>query len=192
MSKGEATRQAVIDRALELARVVGLEGLTIGKLAEEMQLSKSGLFSHFQSKEKLQVEVISEAKRQTIEKVIAPALKKPRGEPRVRALFENWIHWAQQEGGCIFIAAAAELDDRPGIVRDSAVEAQKDWIDTLSQAAAISVKEGHFRKDLDTRQFAFELEGIMLCCHFMYRFVRDPEALNRARLAFESLVERSR
>src|SRR5687768_7437135 len=113
MSKGEDTRQAILGRSVELAARVGLEGLSIGRLAEELELSKSGLFAHFKSKENLQVETIRAAVGQFIEEVVAPALKAPRGEPRVRALVERWLGWGRREGGCFFLAAAYELDDQP-------------------------------------------------------------------------------
>ena len=115
MSKGKATRALVLDKAFGLAGKVGFEGLTIGTLAERVGMSKSGLFGHFQSKEKLQIAVLETAVERFLEGVIHPALKAPRGEPRVRALFDNWLAWARgrsETGGCVFIAAANELDDR--------------------------------------------------------------------------------
>lgn len=192
MGKGEVTRQGVLERAAILARAVGLEGLTIGKLSEELKLSKSGLFAHFRSKENLQIEVIAEGRRQFVEQVVRPAIRKPRGEPRVRALFDQWMKWGKQEGGCLFVAASAELDDRVGMARDEAVAAQRAWFETLDRAARLAVDEGHFRRELDTRQFAFELQGIMFGFHFHHRFLRQPDATTRARRAFESLLELSR
>lgn len=192
MTKGATTRQQVLERAAELARTLGLEGLTIGRLAEELHMSKSGLFAHVSSKESLQVAVLGEASRQFVEEVVAPALRAKRGEPRVRALFERWLAWGQKPGGCVFIAASAELDDRPGPVRDAAATAQRDWLDTLAQAARIAVDEGHFARDLDVQRFAFELVGIAFAFHMTFRLLRDPGAVAVARRAFEDLVERSR
>src|SRR4051812_25698293 len=160
MAKGEETRQTILARAFELAIVVGVSGLSIGRLAEATGLSKSGLFAHFGSKEALEVAVVEEAARQFVQEVLVPALRKPRGEPRVRALFDHWLAWGGRPGGCFFVGASAELDDRPGPPRDALVRANKDWVDAISTAAQIAITEGHFRSDLDAQQFAFELYGI--------------------------------
>jgi len=188
VSKGEQTRQAILGRAFELASVVGVSGLTIGRLAEETGLSKSGLFAHFGSKEALDVAVVEEASRQFVQEVMVPALREPRGEPRVRALFDRWLVWGQRPGGCFFVGASAELDDRVGPSRDALARADKDWLDELAKAARIAVREGHFAATLDPDQFAFELNGIMLGFHQFHRFLREPEALARTRRAFDRLV----
>jgi AcrR family transcriptional regulator len=192
VKKGDATRQAILDRATVLARTVGLEGLTIGRLAEEMALSKSGLFAHFGSKEALQVAVIEHAREQFVAEVIAPALKAPRGVPRLQAMYERWDQWGRHEGGCIFVALAAELDDRPGPARDALVAALRDWLGALATAARIAVEQGHFRKDVDPEQVAFELYGIMLAHHDVSRLVGDPAVEIRSKRAFDALVARSR
>jgi AcrR family transcriptional regulator len=194
-SKGEATRGAVVGAALSLASEAGLEGLTIGKLASRVGLSKSGLFAHFSSKENLEVAVLEEAGRRFVDLVVAPALRQKRGEPRVRALFEGWFRWAEADfmpGGCIFIAAAVELDDRPGSARDFLVSTQKDWLGTLAGAARIAVEEGHFRPDLDVHQFAYELYSMVFGYHFISRLMRDPSAEQRVRDAFERLIRDAR
>ena len=192
MSKGAETRQAILGRAFELASVVGVNGLTIGRLAEETGLSKSGLFAHFGSKEALDVAIVEEASRQFVQEVMVPALREPRGEPRVRALFERWLIWGQRPGGCFFVGASAELDDRPGPPRDALVRASSDWIDELAKAARIAVREHHFTADLDPDQFAFELYGIMLSYHQFHRFLREPAAIERTRKAFEHLLATAR
>lgn len=195
MTKGEETRAAVLERAFAEATRVGLEGLTIGRLAEEVGLSKSGLFAHFESKEALQLQVLETAAERFIETVVAPALKEPRGEPRVHALFERWMEWETasfQPGGCIFIATAKELDDRPGPVRDRLVAYQVDWLDTLATAARVAVDEGHFRPDLDTEQFAHDLYAVILAYHHFSRLLHDPAAERRARSSFEALLASSR
>lgn len=192
MSKGAETRQAILARAFELATVVGVSGLSIGRLAEATGLSKSGLFAHFGSKESLEVAVVEEASRQFVQEVMVPALRKPRGEPRVEALFENWLAWGTRPGGCFFVGASAELDDRPGPPRDALVQACKDWIDELATAARIAVSERHFRADLDADQFAFELYSIMLGAHTFSRFLRSSTALDRARKAFDDLLAAAR
>jgi AcrR family transcriptional regulator len=191
MRKGELTHQAILERAVRLASRVGLQGLTIGGLAEELQLSKSGLFAHFRSKASLEVEVLEAATTLFTQVVVRPALARPRGEPRVRALFERWLDWARSsalEGGCIFVAAAAELDDTPGPARDKLVQSEKDWLECVAHTARTAVNEGHFRKDADVEQFASELHGITLSYHHSARLMRDPKAEERARRAFESLL----
>jgi AcrR family transcriptional regulator len=185
VSKGEETRQAILERAFELANVVGVTGLSIGRLAEATGLSKSGLFAHFGSKEALEVAVVEEAARQFVQAVMVPALREPRGEPRVRALFEHWLAWGQRPGGCFFVGASAELDDRTGPARDALVHASKDWVDELAKAVRIGVRENHFRGDTDADQLAFEIYGIMTAGHLFNRFLREPAALERTRKAFE-------
>jgi AcrR family transcriptional regulator len=188
VTKGEETRQAILGRAFELASVIGVSGLTIGRLADETRLSKSGLFAHFGSKEALDVAVVEEASRQFVQHVMVPALREPRGEPRVRALFERWMTWGQRPGGCFFVGAGAELDDREGPARDALVRACNDWVDELAKAARIAVREGHFAPSLDPEQFAFELYSLMLGFHQFHRFLRDPAANARTRSTFDRLV----
>ena len=192
MSKGEETRQAILARAFELANVVGVTGLSIGRLAEATGLSKSGLFAHFGSKEALEVAVVGEASRVFVQEVMVPALGQPRGEPRVRALFERWLTWGQRPGGCFFVGASAELDDRPGAPRDALVQACRDWIDELTKAARIAIKEGHFRAELSAEQFAFEMYSLMLGVHTYFRFLGDQRSLDRVREAFERLLAAAR
>lgn len=191
MSKGEETRQAILSRAFELATVVGVSGLSIGRLAEEMGLSKSGLFAHFGSKEALEVAVVEEASRQFVQEVMVPALRHPRGEPRLRALFDNWIAWGQRPGGCFFVGASTELDDRPGPPRDALSRAIKDWVDELAKAVRIAISEGHFRPDVDPDQIAFEIYSLMLGMHTFHRFLREPTTLERTRRSFERLLAAS-
>jgi AcrR family transcriptional regulator len=192
VAKGEATRQAILARAFALAKLVGVSGLSIGRLAEDMGLSKSGLFAHFGSKTALDVAVVDEASRKFVEDVVVPALREPRGEPRVRAMFERWSAWGEREGGCFFVGASAELDDRPGPARDRLVQAIRDWVDTLATAARIAISEGHFRSDVVPEQFAFDLYGIMLAGQTFSRFLRDPATGGRARAAFDQLLAGAR
>src|SRR6266540_3709004 len=142
MSKGDETRRSILDQALRLASTQGLGQVTIGLLADAAGLSKSGLFAHFKSKEQLQLAVLREASDRFVGAVIAPALREPRGEPRLRALFENWLRWETKAfpGGCPFQAAADELDDQPGPVRDYLVETQRDFFDTLTTVARAGVE----------------------------------------------------
>lgn len=192
MAKGDETRQAILAKAFELANLVGVSGLSIGRLAEATGLSKSGLFAHFGSKEALEVAVVEEASRLFWQEVMVPALANPRGEPRVRAMFDGWLVWGERPGGCFFVGASAELDDRPGPARDAMVRSLKDWVDALSTAARIAVTEGHFRTDLDPEQFAFEIYAIMIGAHTFSKFLRDPQAPERTRKSFERLVSAAR
>ncbi|MBX3270752.1 MAG: TetR/AcrR family transcriptional regulator [Sandaracinaceae bacterium] len=194
MSKGAETRAAILDEALSRASVHGLGGVTIGELAKRAGLSKSGLFAHFKSKEQLDIAVLDEARDRFVAGVIAPAFRAPRGLPRIRALFQRWLEWDAagfQPGGCLFMAAAMELDDQPGPARDHLVATQRDWIEALQQAARIAVEEGHFRADLDVEQWAYELWGLALGYHFYHRLLRDPRALARAERALEALLASS-
>lgn len=195
MGKGEDTRQAILERAAGLASQIGLTGVTIGRLAEELDLSKSGLFAHFNSKEALQVQTLRFAAQVFIDRVIRPALKTPRGEPRLRALFKDWLTWARADvmkGGCVFVAAATELDDREGPARDELVKQQRGWLETIATVARTGVTEGHFKAELDVEQFAHDLNGVMLAYHHARRLLRDPQAEARARSAFEALVAAAR
>jgi AcrR family transcriptional regulator len=193
MRKGELTRKAILDDAVEVAARVGLGGLTIGQLAAHTEMSKSGLFAHFRSKESLQVEVLQRARERFIDTVMRPVLATPRGTRRVRVLFDGWMRWQADvaEGGCIFVAAAAELDDQPGPVRDELVRCEQDWLDAMAAVASTAVAEGEFRADLDTEQFAYELHGIMLSHHHTGRLLRDPRSEERAHLALEALIARA-
>jgi AcrR family transcriptional regulator len=194
MSKGEETRQAILDEAARVASRVGLGGLTIGTLATQTQLSKSGLFAHFQSKEALQLQVVRHAASRFIDLVVRPALVTPRGEPRVRELLERWLDWEMSAfpGGCPLVAASTEFDDQDGVVRDQLVRFQLDWLDTIAQTFRSGIGEGHFRADADPVQFAYDLNGVMLAFHQASRLLHDPEAATRARHAFEALLAAAR
>jgi AcrR family transcriptional regulator len=190
--KGAATREAIVDRAIDLARRVGLEGLTIGRLAEDLDLSKSGLFAHFRSKEMLQVQVLEGAAARFVALVLEPAVKAPRGEPRLRMLFDRWMEWERRPGGCVFVQAAADLDDRDSRARDRLVELQRQWLDAIATTARGAVREGHFTSDVDAVQFAHDLNGIILAYHHAARLLRDAAAETRARTAFEALLRAAR
>jgi AcrR family transcriptional regulator len=195
VSKGEQTRHAILERAAGLASQIGLEGLSIGRLAGALDLSKSGLFAHFRSKETLQVETLRFAADLFVERVIRPALQAPRGEPRVRALFERWLAWAKASplpGGCLFVASASELDDREGPARDEVVRQQRDWLELIANVARTAVREGDFRSGVDVDQFAHDLNGVMLAYHHASRLLRDQAAEARARRAFEALLRAAR
>lgn len=190
--KGQRTRAQILDSALKIASLEGLEALTIGRLAKSVGLSKSGLFAHFNSKEALEQRVLERAADEMVAAVVRPALKKPRGLPRLRAMFDNWLRWATSgslPGGCVFLGAAAELDDKPGPVRDYLVETQRDWIATLAKATRLAQQEGHLAEELVPEQIAFEIYGQMMAFHLYKRLLGDSRAKSRARAAFERLLE---
>ncbi len=187
LHKGQQTRAAILDAALGLASHMGLEGLSIGALAEVTQMSKSGVFAHFGSREELQISVVREYHARFEEEVFYPAIREPRGLPRLRALFERWIRRVSVEldSGCIYISGAVEFDDRPGPVRDALAGMVRAWHAALERAIAMAVDEGHLKPDTDPTQMLFELHGLILALHHDARFLRIPGALDRARAGFE-------
>ena len=195
MSKGTQTKQCIIAEALRQAGRIGLEGLSIGKLAKDVGLSKSGLFGHFGSKEELQLEVLKFGSSWFNEEVVLPAIKEPKGLPRLRAFFQNWLDWAEskeREGGCLFVSSSTEYDDRPGAVRDLLVALIKDWVKTLATAASLAIEEGHLRNDIDPEQIGFAMQAYMLEHTIRSRLLEDGRARSQATLAFENLVLSSR
>ncbi len=192
LAKGEQTRADIVDVALAMAARVGLEGLSIGTLAEAVGKSKSGVFAHFGSREELQIAVVREYYRIFEAEVFAPAVRKPRGLPRVRALFENWMRHtsAELDSGCIFISGAVEFDDRPGAVRDALAEAVNAWIGAMTRAVAQACEEGHLVAGADPSQITFEIHALILALHYEARFMRRPGSLARARQGFVNILQR--
>ena len=191
MSKGDETRARILRHAARVASRDGLDGLSIGELAAQLEMSKSGLFAHFGSKEDLQIEVLRAASADFAERVIAPALKQPRGPARLRAIFERWLSWAANPdvpGGCLFAAGSFELDDQPGPVRDYLVEEEKRLLDVLSRSARLGVESEMLRADLDCELFAFQIHGLMLGFHHAHRLLRFRNAEAMARQSFEQLL----
>ena len=192
-TKGEQTRAAILDEALKCASRLGLEGLTVGTLADATGMSKSGLFAHFGSREEIQLAVLEHAARRYGELVLMPVLKIERGLPRLRALFERWLEWTLASGlpgGCIMISAANEYDDRPGAIRDAVIANQRRGSGITEKAVRLAVEEGHLKPDTDPEQIAFEMLGIVLASHNHRRLLGDREARKRALTAFEELIAR--
>jgi AcrR family transcriptional regulator len=189
-NKGRQTRAAILDAALGLASHMGLEGLSIGALAELMGMSKSGVFAHFGSREELQISVVREYHARFEAEVFQPCMKEPRGLPRLRALFERWVRRVSQEidSGCIYISGAVEFDDRPGPVRDALVQMVRAWHQALGRAIELAVEEGHLPADADPQQMLFEIHGLILALHHDARFLRTPDAPARARAGFERIL----
>lgn len=194
LQKGQQTKAAIVDAALGLATQIGLEGLSIGALAEVMQMSKSGVFAHFGSREELQISVVREYHHRFEEEVFYPAMAAPRGLPRLRALFDNWMKRTSVEidSGCIYISGAVEFDDRPGPVRDALASSVNTWLSAMKRAIEIAIAEGHLRADTDAGQMGFEIHALILALHYEARFLRSPESLRRAVTAFEGIVARYR
>ena len=188
--KGQQTRAAILDAALSLASQMGLEGLSIGALAEVMQMSKSGVFAHFGSREELQISVIREYHARFKEEVFFPAIREPRGLPRLAALFERWIRRVSVEldSGCIYISGAVEFDDRPGPVRDALATMVRAWHGALERAIRGAIDAGHLRADADATQMLFEMHGLILALHHDWRFLRNPGVLDRARAGFDRVL----
>ena len=192
-TKGERTRAAILDEALRLVSRTGLDDLTIGSLAEATGMSKSGLFAHFGSREELLLAVLGHGQSQFTEVVFRAAMTKPRGLPRLRALFVNWLDWtesAELPGGCPMIGAAAEFDDKPGAVRDMLAAGQRLWAETLKRTVRQAIEERQLKNDTDPEQITFEMFGIALVVHHHRRLLGYKKARERALTALDSLFER--
>ena len=190
LQKGQQTRAAILDAALGLAAHMGLEGLSIGAIADVTGMSKSGVFAHFGSREELQISVVREYHARFEDEVFVPALREPRGLPRLRALFDRWVRRVSVEidSGCIYISGAVEFDDRPGPVRDALVGMVLAWQRALERAIRQAVDEGHLRAGTDPAQVLFDVHGLVLALHHDARFLRAPGAVQRARAAFERVL----
>jgi len=189
--RGLKTRRAILRKAVNIASLEGLEGLTIGKLASTLRISKSGLFAHFGSKEELQCAVVDEARDIFVEKVICPAAQL-RGLPLLRALCENWLSYGEQKtfpGGCFFSAASLEFDDRPGPVRERIVGLMKKWLGNLEHAARDAQSAGEIRQEVDVRQLAFEIQALAMGGNWSSRLFRDQNAFRSAKAAILQRID---
>jgi AcrR family transcriptional regulator len=195
VTKSEATREAILEEALSLASKIGFEPLSIGELAKAVGMSKSGLYAHFLDKEDLQLQVLQHAREIFMHEVVNPALESAEGAARLQALFDQWLRWAESEavpGGCPFISASNEYDDRPGRVRDYLVQVQERWLSNLAKAAQLAKERGEFRSDVDADQFSHDFYAIVLAYSHFRRLLRDPRAEARARASFQALLDASR
>jgi AcrR family transcriptional regulator len=184
MVKEKDTKRGILEKGLEMASHLSLEALTFGELAKEMKMSKSGLFAHFQSKENLQIEILNYAARQFTGEVILPALKVKSGIPRIRAIVNNWIKWgAKVSGGCIFVDATTEFNDRPGNIQNILFAQQKRWVYVLRRIGESAIKAGDLKSDSDCDQFAFDLYSLVLGYYYYDQLIQDPK--------IEQLIEKS-
>ena len=192
-AQGERTRNAILETAVHIASAEGLEGLTIGRLAQQLSMSKSGLFAHFGSKEDLQVATVEAARAIFIREVIKPAFDSTDGLQRLWKLCDIWLGYVQSgvfRGGCFFAAAASEFDSRPGPVRDRIAEIMKEWLTTLRNAIVEAQKAGQLQKAIDATQLAFEFNSLELGANWAYQLYGDLRAFKRAREAIRERLSR--
>ena len=191
MKKGELTRVAILDAALLISSRDGLEGITIGLLAETLGMSKSGVFAHFGSREDLQIAVLKAYERRFIDAVLIPNLKEKRGLPRLTAIVDAWLDWSAYEAanGCIWISGATEYDDRPGAVREELVAMVHAWQREITRAITQSVDVGHLHTGIDAEQLVSEIYGVILVLHHDGRLLKSPNAQRRARQSLERLIQ---
>ena len=190
LPKGRQTKAAIVDAALGLATQIGLEGLSIGALAEVTQMSKSGVFAHFGSREELQISVIRHYHTRFEEEVFLPALTQPRGLPRLRAMFANWMTRSSVEidSGCLYISGAVEWGDRDGPVRDALASSITAWHGAVTRAIVAARSAGHLRPDADEQQMLFEIHGLVLALHYEARFLKNPGSIARANAGFDNIL----
>lgn len=173
-------KSAILQKGLEMASHLSLEALTFGELAKEIKMSKSGLFAHFKSKENLQLEILNYAAQNFAKDVIFEALKVERGIPRIRAFVNNWVKWGSKfSGGCIFVDATTEFNDRPGNVQNLLLDQQVQWVDILRRIGESAIKAGDIKPDTDCEQFAFELYSLVLGYYYYDQLIRDPKIEER-------------
>jgi AcrR family transcriptional regulator len=191
-AQGQRTRQSILRAAVDIASEEGLEGLTIGRLAAETKMSKSGLFAHFGSKEELQLATVEAARSVFIENVINPAFEAERGLPRLWKLCEVWLDYAGRQvfrGGCFFFAASAEFDGRPGPVRDRVAEIMREWLKLLERAIHEAQAAGQLERGVDPAQLAFEINSLELGANWAFQLYGDEKVFLKAR---DSILQRLR
>lgn len=191
MSKGLETKETILKSALDLTSKFGLESLSIGGLAKSVGMSKSGLFSHFKSKETLQIMVMDYAAENFTLKVIKPAITEPRGLPRLVKMMDLWIEWSDHymPGGCPFLSAIVEYDDRPGKVRDRIEELQGTMIGSFEKAVAISIEEGQLNDHHSPEFLAYKIYSNMIGYHIYSRLLKRNNAKDFFLRGFDSIIE---
>jgi AcrR family transcriptional regulator len=190
--KGDRTRAAILERAVDLASVEGLEGLTIGRLADDLHMSKSGLFAHFGSKEELQLATVQVARERFLDEVFRPALQTERGYPRLVEICRSWLDYVLRDvfpGGCFFAAASFEFDSRSGPVRDAIARMMEDWMAAIEKAVELAQLEGHLDPDIEPKQLSFEINALFFGANFAHNMWHDKKAIERARIAIEHRLE---
>ena len=192
LQKGQQTKAAIVDAALGLATHIGLEGLSIGALADVTGMSKSGVFAHFGSREELQISVIREYHQRFEQEVFYPALAAPRGVARLRALFDNWMKRTSVEidSGCIYISGAVEFDERSGPVRDALVDSVLTWHAAMRRAIQQCKECGDLQAEVKEEQMLFEIHGLILALHYEARFLRHAGSIEHALTGFDNILAR--
>lgn len=190
-AKGAATREAILDHAYAIACSAGLEGLSIGALAQAVGMSKSGVFAHFGSREDLQLAVLDDAAQRFVAHVFQPALRQRRGLARLQAIIEQWFDWVRHEndGGCLFLAAVSEYDDRPGPQRDQLLQQDRQWRQALAHAVSLAVDAGELRNDTDIEQLVFEIYALPLLVHHDAGLYGYPVARAHGQRAYQRLID---
>ncbi|MCB0328732.1 MAG: TetR/AcrR family transcriptional regulator [Bdellovibrionales bacterium] len=195
MKKGKQTKHNILREAYSLASVIGLGGLTIGALAEQVGMSKSGLYAHFESKEDLQLQLLGWIDECFIEDVLVPALEQPRGLARLKTFFTGWVNWHESlkvPGGCVFLSATTEFDDLEGPIRDSLAKSQQQLIDSVARMVDAAVEEGEMHVSVDALQLSYEMYSLIVGFNNFRRLLRDESAHHRVMEAFERLLAQSR
>lgn len=190
--KGDRTRAAIVERAVDIASVEGLEGLTIGRLADELKMSKSGVFAHFGSKEELQIATVEAARHRFVNEVFRPALKNERGYPRLVEICRAWLDYVRGDvfpGGCFFAAASFEFDGRTGPVRDAIQHMMDDWMEAIQKAVELAQAAGHLDPNVEAAQLSFEINALFFGANFAHNMWHDGKAIERARIAIEQRLE---
>ncbi len=190
--KGSRTRSAIVARAVDIASAEGLEGLTIGRLAEDLGMSKSGLFAHFGSKEELQLATVQAARERFRDEVFRPALMTERGYPRLLEICRSWLDYVIRDvfpGGCFFAAASFEFDSRSGLVHDAIANSMDEWIGAIEKAVELAQEEGHIDPNIEPAQLSFEINALFFGANFAHKMRHDKDAIERARIAIEHRLE---
>ncbi|MEP4077834.1 TetR/AcrR family transcriptional regulator [Haloferula sp.] len=194
LSAGARTRSGILDHAVDVASAEGLEGLTIGRLAKDLSMSKSGLFGHFGSKEELQLATIETARDVFIAKIIQPTIEVEAGLVRLKAMMSHWVAYVESRvfrGGCFFAAASAEFDGRPGPVRDQIAMLTKAWVDALEEETREAQRRDELPTELEPRQLVFELHAYVQEANWAHQLLDDPQAFDLARRAIDGRLDRA-
>lgn len=191
-TQGEQTRRAILQSAMDLASVDGLSGLSIGGLAKDLQMSKSGLFAHFGSKEALQLAVIEAARTLVLREVVRPALRSSQGLPRLWSLCEAWLHYTERQlfrGGCFFAATSTEFNSRPGLIRDRLAVIMAERQQTFARLIAKAQETGEIQMNIDVTQLAYELDTLLFGANWAFQLYEDPQVIVRSRLAMRNRLQ---
>lgn len=192
LERGEKTRKEILKISVDIASAEGLEGLTIGRLAKELQMSKSGLFAHFGSKEGLQIATVDRAREIFAEEIVAETFAMEGGLEKLLKMLGNWISYVERNvfrGGCFFYAVSAEMDDRPGKVRDYIAKLTGAWVSALEDESRAAVGRGQLKKDCDVGLLVFQLHGFVQEANWFYRLHEDKNAFARARKSIRQVLD---